>query len=79
MSFKKNRSLIVCDSVKILLLDILPMFLSLCDSPEVKTPNRFVISNIYNISASTILLNFRPLLIKAFSITLSLRAWARPI
>ena len=32
---KKFRGLIACDSEKILLLDVLPMFLGLCDSPEV--------------------------------------------
>ena len=33
---KKFRGLIACDSEKILLLDVLPMFLGLCDSPAVK-------------------------------------------
>jgi hypothetical protein len=31
----KFWGLIACDSEKILLLDVLPMFLGLCDSPEV--------------------------------------------
>ena len=30
------RGLIACDREKILLLDVLPMFLGLCDFPEVK-------------------------------------------